>query len=79
MKEEESEKEKNDDGNNLIRSHYCYNVSIALHLMVLFGVAAAVLVLHITKKLIHAAFTLVVFVLLLYLRGALPAILANFH
>ena len=46
---------------------------------VLFGVAAAVLVMHITKKLIHAAFTLVVFVLLLYLRGALPAILANFH
>jgi len=48
-------------------------------LTALLGIAAAVLVLHITKKLIHAAFTLVVFILLLYLRGALPAILANFH
>lgn len=48
-------------------------------LTVLFGVAVAALVLHITKKLIHAAFTLIAFILLLYLRGALPAILANFH
>ena len=48
-------------------------------LTVLLGVAAAALVLHITKKLIHAAFTLIAFILLLYLRGALPAILANFH
>ena len=48
-------------------------------LMVLFGVAAAVLVLHITKKLLHAAFTLVVVVLLFYIRGALPSILGNLH
>lgn len=48
-------------------------------LTVLLGVAAAALVLHITKKLIHAAFTLAVFVLLLYLRGVLPMIFANFH
>ena len=48
-------------------------------LTVLFGVAAAVIVMHITKKLIHAEYTLVEFVLLVYRRCPLPAIMANFH